>query len=61
LRTGFISSRRLVYAASEILTSQTNKSLAQEGAQAPYIDIQHVAEISETASGKAPLIKAYRP
>jgi phenylacetate-coenzyme A ligase PaaK-like adenylate-forming protein len=43
------------------LVDQINKSLAQEGARAPYIRIQHVAEIPKTASGKAPLIKAYRP
>ncbi len=45
----------------EALVDQIRKSLAQEDAQVPYIEIQHVAEISKTASGKAPLIKAYRP
>jgi putative adenylate-forming enzyme len=42
------------------LVNQINKSLAQEGAQVPYIEIKHVSEIPKTASGKAPLIKAYR-
>ncbi len=44
----------------ERLVKQINQSLAQEGAHAPYIRIQRVAEIPKTASGKAPLIKAYR-
>ena len=43
------------------LVDQIRNSLAQEGARVPYIRIQHVAEIPKTASGKAPLIKAYRP
>ncbi|HLO28055.1 MAG TPA: hypothetical protein VK249_02900 [Anaerolineales bacterium] len=45
----------------ETLVDQISKSLAQEGALIPYIRIQHVSEIPKTASGKAPLIKAYRP
>jgi hypothetical protein len=45
----------------EALVDRISKSLAQEGAQAPYIQVQHVLEIPKTASGKAPLIKAYRP
>ncbi|GAB4577464.1 MAG: phenylacetate--CoA ligase family protein [Anaerolineales bacterium] len=45
----------------EALVAQLSKSLAQEGAQVRYIRIQHVSEIPKTASGKAPLIKAYRP
>jgi putative adenylate-forming enzyme len=45
----------------ESLVDQITKSLAQEGARVPYIGIQHVSEIPKTASGKAPLIKAYRP
>jgi phenylacetate-coenzyme A ligase PaaK-like adenylate-forming protein len=45
----------------EALVDQISKSLAQEGAQAPYIQVQHVSEIPKTAAGKAPLIKAYRP
>ena len=40
---------------------QIAKSLAQEGAQATYIKVQHVSEIPKNASGKAPLIKAHRP
>jgi phenylacetate-CoA ligase len=44
----------------ETLVKQISDSLAQEGAQAPYIQIQYVSEIPKTASGKAPLIKAYR-
>ena len=43
------------------LVNQINQSLAQQDAQAPYIHIQHVSEIPKTASGKAPLIKAYHP
>lgn len=43
----------------ETLMNQINKSLVQEGAHVPYIRIQHVSEIPKTASGKAPLIKAY--
>ena len=45
----------------EALVDQISKSLLQEGAHAPYIQVQHVLEIPKTASGKAPLIKAYRP
>jgi hypothetical protein len=44
----------------EALVSQISKSLAQEGVDVPYIRIQHVSEIPKAASGKAPLIKAYR-
>ena len=43
----------------ETLVDQILNSLGQEGAQVPYIQIQHVAEIPKTASGKAPLIRAY--
>lgn len=46
---------------NEDLIAQISKSLAQEGAQVPYIRIQHVTEIPKTTAGKAPLIKAYRP
>jgi phenylacetate-CoA ligase len=45
----------------EALINQISKSLAQEGARVPYIRVQHVPGIPKTASGKAPLIKAYRP
>jgi len=45
----------------EALANQISKSLAQEGAQTPYIRIEHVSAIPKTASGKTPLIKAYRP
>ena len=44
----------------ETLVSQIKSSLAQEGAQVSYVRIQHVPEIPKTASGKAPLIKAFR-
>ena len=44
----------------ETLVNQINKSLAQEGAHVPYIRVQHVTEIPKTATGKAPLIKAYQ-
>jgi phenylacetate-coenzyme A ligase PaaK-like adenylate-forming protein len=43
----------------ETLVNQITLSLAQEGAQVPYIRIQHVFEIPKTTSGKAPLIKAF--
>lgn len=46
--------------ADEPLLHQIRSSLAQEGAVAPYIQIQHVTEIPNTPAGKAPLIKAYR-
>ncbi len=42
------------------LVNQLAKSLAQEGAYASYIRVQHVSAIPKTASGKAPLIKAYK-
>lgn len=45
----------------ETLVDQITRSLAQEGGCVPYIRIQHVTEIPKTVSGKAPLIKAYRP
>jgi phenylacetate-coenzyme A ligase PaaK-like adenylate-forming protein len=44
----------------ETLIDQLARSLAQEGAVAPSIQVQRVAAIPKTASGKAPLIKAYR-
>jgi len=44
----------------DALVNQISNSLTQEGAQAPYIQIEHVSEIPKTASGKAPLIKAYK-
>src|SRR5690606_33462571 len=47
--------------ADEALTDQLTRSLAQEGVVVPSIQVQRVAEIPKTASGKAPLIKAYRP
>ena len=43
----------------ESLMRQIGESLAREGAQVPYIRVQHVAEIPKTSSGKAPLIKAF--
>jgi len=45
----------------EALVAQITKSLAEEGAHVPYIRVQHVPEIPKSASGKAPLIKAYSP
>jgi putative adenylate-forming enzyme len=45
----------------ETLRNQISTSLSQEGAQVPYIRIQHVAAIPKAASGKAPLIKAHKP
>jgi len=45
----------------EGLTEQLARSLAQEGVVVPSIQVQRVAEIPKTASGKAPLVKAYRP
>jgi putative adenylate-forming enzyme len=47
--------------ADDQLLDQIKQSLAQEGARVPYIHAQHVNEIPKTASGKAPLIKAYHP
>ena len=44
----------------EALVARISKSLAQEGARARYIRVQHVPEIPKAASGKAPLIKAYK-
>jgi len=44
----------------DTLVNQISNSLTQEGAQAPYIRIEHVSEIPKTAAGKAPLIKAYK-
>ena len=45
--------------SDEWLVSQINQSLAQEGAQVPYVRIQHVNEIPKTIAGKSPLIRAY--
>ena len=45
----------------QTLVNQIKSSLAQEGADIPYVRIQHVPEIPRTAAGKAPLVKAYRP
>ncbi len=42
------------------LEDQLTHSLAQEGAQIPYLRIEHVPTIPKNASGKIPLIKAYR-
>jgi hypothetical protein len=47
--------------SDETLASQIGSSLAEEGAYVSYIRIQHVPEIPKTASGKAPLIAAFRP
>lgn len=43
----------------DALIRQITSSLAHEGAQVPYIRIQHVLEIPKTSSGKAPLIKSF--
>jgi len=45
----------------EALVDQFTHSLAQEGARAPFIRIEHVTTIPKSASGKSPLIKAYHP
>lgn len=45
--------------SDEWLARQINASLAEEGAQIPYIRIQHMDEIPKTTAGKAPLIRAY--
>ncbi len=45
----------------EVLVNQISKSLAEEGARAPYIQVQRVSAIPKNASGKVPLIKAYHP
>jgi putative adenylate-forming enzyme len=44
----------------EALVEQLTRSLAQEGAHVPYIQVQRVNAIPKTAAGKSPLIKAYR-
>jgi len=44
----------------DALVNQISNSLAQEGAQATYVRIEHVSQIPKTAAGKAPLIKAYK-
>ena len=43
------------------LVDQITHSLAQEGASATFIRVEHVTTIPKSASGKAPLIKAYSP
>jgi hypothetical protein len=45
----------------EMLIDQLTRSLTQEGVLVPSIQVQHVADIPKTASGKAPLVKAYQP
>ncbi|CAG0937673.1 phenylacetate-CoA ligase [Thermoflexales bacterium] len=45
----------------EALIDQLTRSLAQEGVRVPYLQVQRVSTIPKTASGKSPLIKAYRP
>ena len=47
--------------ADEVLIDQLSRSLGHEGAVVPYIRVQRIAEIPKTASGKAPLVKAYHP
>jgi putative adenylate-forming enzyme len=44
-----------------MLADKLMQSLISEGAQVPSIQIQRVSAIPKTSSGKAPLIKAYRP
>lgn len=44
----------------ESLIDQLTRSLAREGALVPSIQVQRVGEIPKTASGKAPLVKAYQ-
>jgi phenylacetate-CoA ligase len=43
------------------LSDQLSRSLAQEGVQVPYIRVERVSAIPKTASGKAPLVRAYDP
>lgn len=45
----------------EAFVDKLARSLAQEGARVPYIQVQRVAAIPKTAAGKAPLIKAHHP
>lgn len=47
--------------ADDALIDQLSRSLAQEGARVPYIQVQRVAAIPKTAAGKTPQIKAYHP
>jgi phenylacetate-coenzyme A ligase PaaK-like adenylate-forming protein len=47
--------------ADEALIEKLSRSLDQEGVHVPYIKVQHVTAIPKTETGKAPLIKAYRP
>ncbi len=45
----------------EALGDQVKRSLAQDGAHVPYIRVKRVSAIPKTASGKAPLVRAYSP
>lgn len=45
---------------SAALVQELGRALAEQGAQPPSIRVQQVAAIAKSASGKAPLIKAWR-
>jgi phenylacetate-coenzyme A ligase PaaK-like adenylate-forming protein len=42
----------------ELLAEQLTRSLAQEGARVPYINVRRVVMIPKSASGKRPLVKS---
>lgn len=47
--------------SDETLVAQITQELAAQGSRVPRIRVQRVPAIPRAASGKAPLIKAYRP
>jgi phenylacetate-coenzyme A ligase PaaK-like adenylate-forming protein len=48
-------------ANDSILMDTLSHALAAQNVVAPHISVQHVATIPKNATGKTPLIKAYRP
>ncbi len=46
---------------TKLVVDKLNQSLTAQGASVPKIEVQTVATIPKAASGKAPLIKAFRP
>lgn len=57
--TVLLSGARIVV-RDDSLVEQINKSLVDNGAYVPYVNIQHVNVIPKSASGKMPLIKAFK-
>lgn len=59
--TILLSGARELDGGDAALAERVGRSLADVGARVPRIDVRHVEAIPKNASGKAPLVKAWRP